>query len=397
MRGHRGRVGRDRGAGVERCRGGRVPRAVRRAAGSVVAGGGRLPVRRAGVGAVRDRARRGAGAGGRRRGALPRRAAARGGGRASRRTQHVAGQASAGGGSRRAAGRARAGARRGRAGRRRGRRRPGEVAASPRGGCSRRRVPAAIGPPSAAAREIAAAAALAPDPPRDGDRRALAGRPTGCGPTASRSGTSPEGVGEGVEDARAVRPAREPGRSLQPQPPRPVRRERLDRAGGRGRRRRASRAPGGGVRRARVGLRPGAGVRPPAAHRSADGGHGCGPLDRPATGPPNCSGGARCGGTGAAVDGPSTDRPTLHARSTTPRRPARCTSTACGSTRSGSAFARSACISVRVTASVGTGSARSRWGRIAAARCGRSQSGASSTSHRAAHTFGRSDSGWGGR
>ena len=247
----------------------------------------------------------------------------------------------------------------------------------------------------AAAREIAAAAALAPDPPGDGERRALAAadwvRANGVA-----LGHVARGVGQGVEDlvrfTRLVNPAdpynlNHPGRFLA----------------------NASTALAGAVddvvhpvRQVAGFVGPGWGSDPARAYghllpTAADGGHGCGPLDRPATGPPNCSGGARCGGTGAAVDGPSTDRPTLHARSTTPRRPARCTSTACGSTRSGSAFARSACISVRVTASVGTGSARSRWGRIAAARCGRSQSGASSTSHRAAHTFGRSDSGWGGR
>ena len=123
----------------------------------------------------------------------------------------------------------------------------------------------------AAAREIAAAAALAPDPPGDGDRRALAAadwvRANGVA-----LGHVARGVGEGVEDvvrfARLVNPAdpynlNHPGRFVA----------------------NASTAlagavddvvhpaaPGGGVRRARVGLRPGAGVRPPAAHRAADGG-----------------------------------------------------------------------------------------------------------------------------
>ena len=76
VRGHRARAGRDRVGHVDGRRGRGVRRAVRRGARSVDAGGGGLPVRRAGVGAVPDRAGRGAGAGGGRIGA----GAMRGGG-----------------------------------------------------------------------------------------------------------------------------------------------------------------------------------------------------------------------------------------------------------------------------------------------------------------------------
>ena len=338
----------------------------------MVAGGGRLPVRRAGVGAVPDRAGGGPGAGGRRRGALL------DGGRRSRRSRA----------SRRDAARGRAGV----GG-------PGGVGAAHAVGlCAGRRLRlgdawsdacgfgvvgrSAGGRP----RRSAAAARGRPCPPRPGGRRRGAGdrrgggagsgpaggtasagpsrRPTGCGRSGVELGHVAEGVGEGVEDlvrfARLANPAdpynlNHPGRF--------VANASTALAGAVGRRR-ASRAPGGGVRRARVGLRPGAGVRPPAAHRSADGGRrvrAARPSGRP--GPRTAP-----AALGAAEPAPlwTDPRPTarpVHARSTTPRRPARCTSTACGSTRSGSALRPiRAAARGRVTASVGTGSARSPMG-----------------------------------
>ena len=249
----------------------------------------------------------------------------------------------------------------------------------------------------AAAREIAAAAALAPDPPGDGERRALAAadwvRANGVA-----LGHVARGVGEGVEDlvrfTRLVNPAdpynlNHPGRFLA----------------------NASTALAGAVddvvhpvRQVAGFVGPGWGSDPARAYghllptAAADGGRRVRAARPSGDRAPELlrrrSVRRNRRSCGRIPDRPPDPSRPLHHH---PRRPARCTSTACGSTRSGSAFARSACISVRVTASVGTGSARSRWGRIAAARCGRSQSGASSTSHRAAHTFGRSDSGWGGR
>ena len=346
------------------------------AAGPVVAGGGGLPVRRAGVGAVRDRAGRGAGAGG---GA----AVARfDGGRPLASEPGVSARRSTWPGARRHGG--------GRRGWFRGQ--------APRVRCSRTR---------ASRRDRAAGgcgAGASPRRPRwPRTRRGTAtagprrGRRLGAGATASRSRTSPEGVGEGVEDARAVRPASRT-RPIPTTSTTPAGSSRTPRRRWRARSTASCiRAPGGGVRRARVGLRPGAGVRPPAAHRSADGGHGCGPLDRPGDRAPELlrrrsvrRNRRSCGRTLDRPPDPS--RPLHHPP---PPCPLHLHRLRLYPLRLGLRPIR---LHLRpITASVGTGSARSRWGRIAAARCGRSQSGASSTSHRAAHTFGRSDSGWGGR
>ena len=248
----------------------------------------------------------------------------------------------------------------------------------------------------AAAREIAAAAALAPNPPGDGERRALAAadwvRANGVA-----LGHVARGVGEGVEDlvrfARLVNPAdpynlNHPGRFLA----------------------NASTALAGAVddvvhplRQVAgfvgpgLGLRPRAGVRPPAAHRAADGGHGCGPLDRPGDRAPELlrrrSVRRNRRSCGRILDRPpDPSRPLHHPPPSCPLHLHRLRLYPLPARPSPDPPA-----SPSESPPPSAPAARSRWGRIAAARCGRSQLRRLSTSHRAAHTFGRSDSGWGGR
>jgi Putative T7SS secretion signal domain len=83
-----------------------------------------------------------------------------------------------------------------------------------------------------AAREIAAAAAMAPDPPTGGGRR-LAEATEWARARGVELGHIGEGIGEGVEDVVRLARMANPAEPVQPQPPRPFRRERLDRAGGR--------------------------------------------------------------------------------------------------------------------------------------------------------------------